>query len=204
MLKRTLGTAGPAPGEFRRPLHILVGAADTVIVWDDAAWRLTTFDGEGGFVGVETLHLEEISKAIEPPLYPGSAMPMPDGAVLVRLVEKKKDVPLAGSFRSRSGALRVSPDRGAVEPFVFFPGAEEVSVESPWGPLSVTPPLAKSTSIAVQPNEPRVCVGDQESAKFDDGIYSAYEEHQRGINDDNTDADGKPEPLEILVKDAFV
>jgi hypothetical protein len=35
-------------------------------------------------------------------------------------------------------------------------------------------------------------------------MYSAFDEHQRDINDDNTDADGKPEPLEIMVKDAFV
>ncbi|MHC4266520.1 MAG: hypothetical protein ACYSUK_11405 [Planctomycetota bacterium] len=34
-------------------------------------------------------------------------------------------------------------------------------------------------------------------------MYSAYDEHQRGINEDNTDADGEPELLEILVKDAF-
>jgi hypothetical protein len=34
-------------------------------------------------------------------------------------------------------------------------------------------------------------------------MYSAHDEHQCGICDDNTDADGKPEPLEFLVKDAF-
>jgi hypothetical protein len=34
-------------------------------------------------------------------------------------------------------------------------------------------------------------------------MYSAYDKHQCGINEDNTDADGKPEPLEIIVKDAF-
>ncbi len=34
-------------------------------------------------------------------------------------------------------------------------------------------------------------------------MYSAYDVHQRHISDDNTDADGKPEPLEILVKEAF-
>jgi len=164
-LKRTLGTAGPAPGEFRRPSHILVGSADSVFVWDDAAWRLTKFDAEGAFAGVESLRLEEISKAVEPPLYPQSAMLISGGAVLIRLVEKTKDTPLSGRFRSRSGALRVSADRTVVEPFVFFPGGEEVSVESPWGPLPMVPPFAKSTSITVQPDEPRVCVGDQEGAE---------------------------------------
>ena len=34
-------------------------------------------------------------------------------------------------------------------------------------------------------------------------MYSAYDVHQRDISDDNTGADGKPEPLEIVVKDAF-
>ncbi len=35
-------------------------------------------------------------------------------------------------------------------------------------------------------------------------MYSTYGVHQCHISDDNTDADAKPEPLEILVKDAFV
>ena len=35
-------------------------------------------------------------------------------------------------------------------------------------------------------------------------MYSAHNEHQRGISDDNNDADDKPEPLEIMLKDAFV
>ncbi len=34
-------------------------------------------------------------------------------------------------------------------------------------------------------------------------MYSAHDEHQCHINDDNTGADGKPEPLEFVVKDAF-
>lgn len=47
-------------------------------------------------------------------------------------------------------------------------------------------------------------MAEQERNHIDDGMYSAYDEHQRDINDDNTDGDGQPEPLEILVKDAFV
>jgi hypothetical protein len=34
-------------------------------------------------------------------------------------------------------------------------------------------------------------------------MCSACNEHQRGISDDNTDADGKPEPLEFVVECAF-
>ena len=44
---------------------------------------------------------------------------------------------------------------------------------------------------------------EQEHTQIDDGMYSAHDEHQRHISDDNADADGKPEPLELMLKDAF-
>ena len=68
----------------------------------------------------------------------------------------------AESSRARSGAMLHRPD-GSVDTLQFFPDAETVDVDSPWGPLPVVPAFARRTVIAVQPNRPRVCIGDQTS-----------------------------------------
>jgi hypothetical protein len=159
---KTLGGHGPGPGEFRRPTQILVHAHDSIFVWDDDAFRITKFDPDGELVGVQGVGLEEIAKSAEPPLYPSSALLLPGGELLVRLVEKSKELPSAERFRQQSGALRVSADLTTVESAVRFGGVEQVMVEAPWGPFAVTPPLARNTSIAVQPNQARVCIGEQE------------------------------------------
>ncbi|NIM49279.1 MAG: hypothetical protein GTN78_19870 [Gemmatimonadales bacterium] len=162
-LKRMLGSAGSGPGEFQRPTQILVQAADSILVWDDQAYRVSKFDSVGNYVGVHTFSREGIAKAAVPPLYPGSAMLLSSGELLVRLIEKVgKGTPTTSRFRQRSGALRVSSDLSVIDTVMFFGDVEHVLVDAPWGPQRVVPALAKNTSIAVQPNEPRVCIGDQE------------------------------------------
>ena len=162
VFKRLLGGAGSGPGEFQRPTQILVLASDSIFVWDDAAYRVTKFDSAGNFVGVHTFSRERIAKTVVPPLYPGSALLLSSGELLIRLIEKSGDFPTASRFRQRSGALRVSPDLAVIDTLLFFPDVEQVLVDSPWGPLPVVPAFAKNTSIAVQPTEARVCFGDQE------------------------------------------
>jgi hypothetical protein len=50
---RTLGGPGSGPGEFQDPTRVLVTGADSVIVWDDANYRITRFDSAGEFVGAQ-------------------------------------------------------------------------------------------------------------------------------------------------------
>jgi hypothetical protein len=162
---RTLGGPGSGPGEFQDPTQVLVTAADSVIVWDDAIYRITRFDSAGELVGIESVDRGTVAKAIDPPLYPGEAVLLQDDQVLVRLVEKSEEF-LPGVFRPRSGALRVSADLSRIDTLMFFGGIEQVYVDGPWGGkpvrIPVVTPLAKRTLTAVGATLPRVCIGDQE------------------------------------------
>ena len=128
---------------------------DSILVWDDVTYRVTRYDSAGNFVGVDSPSRAKIAEAIAPPLYPGATLMLSSGELLVRLVEKSKDLPTAARFRLGSGALRVSPDMGVIDVLMRFGDIEQVSVESPWGPLPVVPAFAKNTSIAVQPGGAR-------------------------------------------------
>jgi len=163
---RTLGGPGSGPGEFQDPGQLLVTAGDSVVVWDNALFRITRFDPEGGLAGVQAVDLGTIAKAIEAPLYPGAMEPLLDGSLLVRLVEKSgKDTPF-GLFRQRSGALRVSEDLSVIDTLMFFGDLEQISVDAPWGQTAVAPPHAKKTWITHQGSPSRICIGDQEGPEI--------------------------------------
>jgi hypothetical protein len=165
---RTLGGPGSGPGEFENPTGVLIAAADSAIVWDDAIYRFTRFDSAGELVAIESVDRGTVAKAIDPPLYPGPAVLLQDDQVLVRLLEKGEPAaPTPGVFRPRSGALRVSADLSNIDTLMFFGGIEQVYVDAPWGgqkagPLPVVPPLARRTLTAVAAALSRVCIGDQE------------------------------------------
>ncbi len=162
---RILGGPGWGPGEFQDPAQVLVTATDSVIVWDNANYRITRFDPAGEFVDVQSVDRGRIAKAIDLPLYPGTAQLLQDGQLLVRLVEKTKDFP-AGVFRPRSGALRVSVDLSRIDTLMFFGGIEQVHVRAPWGQTPVVPAFAKRTVTTVQATLSRACIGDQEGPEI--------------------------------------
>jgi hypothetical protein len=165
---RTLGGPGSGPGEFENPTGVLVTGADSVIVWDDAMYRISRFDSAGELVAIESVDRGTVAKAIDPPLYPGEAELLQDDQVLVRLVEKSQPTTLPpGVFRPRSGALRVSADLSRIDTLMFFEGIEQVYIDAPWGgqksgALPVVPPLARRTLTAVAAALSRVCIGEQE------------------------------------------
>lgn len=158
---RTLGSAGAAPGEFRRPTRVHVGPDDSIRVWDDASWRLTLFDAEGTLVRVRTVGPDALIDPALEPLYPAAAVPLEGQELLVLLAEKGKPPVAAGRFRERAGALRVGPD-GSAERVAMLPGREQVVMASPWGPLPVEPPLARGLRVAVRPGAAEWCLGPQE------------------------------------------
>lgn len=158
---RLLGGPGTGPGEFVRPTQVMAGADGSILVWDDATYRVTEFNPEGDLAHVRTFSRERIAKAVELPMYPASGILLNGGDLIVRLTFKTGDVP-SGSFRRQSGALRVASDQSVIDTVLFFPDIEEVSVDLPKGQLAIAPPLARRTSIAVQPNEDRICIGDQD------------------------------------------
>ncbi|RMH14339.1 MAG: hypothetical protein D6701_11380, partial [Gemmatimonadetes bacterium] len=119
----TLGERGDGPGEFLRPTQVVVGAADTITVWDDARFRATRFAPDGELLEVWTLPLEPVLAALHGPLFPASGMLLADGSVALRLIEKAVGTgkggakaggtkatraPPGGPYRLGSGALRVA------------------------------------------------------------------------------------------------
>lgn len=159
-LLRLLGGEGSGPGEFVRPSQVLIRDDGSVLVWDDATFRVTEFDPTGELAGVATFSREDIGKAVEPPLYPASGLLLSNGDLIVRLIFKTSDLP-AGRFRPQAGALRVAADQSAIDTILFFRDTEQVSVRLPKGSFPVAPPLARRTTIAIQPNEARLCIGEQ-------------------------------------------
>ncbi len=163
---KLLGGPGSGPGEFLSPAKVSVVGHDTVMVWDESAFRATRFDAEGRLLGTRPLDLGAVAKAVEPPLYPGEVEPLANGQSLVRLVEKLGKGAPPGQFRPRSGALRVSDDLSVIDTLLFFGDTEQVTVDAPWGPFSLPAPLGKTTRIAHSGNPPRICVGDQEGPEI--------------------------------------
>lgn len=162
---RTLGGPGSGPGEFEDPVQVLVSAGDSVIVWDNALYRITRFDSAGAFAGVQSVDRGAVAKAIDPPLYPGNAELLQDDQVLVRLVEKANN-PGPDAYRPRSGALRVTADLSRIDTLMFFADTEQVDVPALKGEWPVTPALAKRTVTAVGAAQSRVCIGDQEEPQI--------------------------------------
>jgi hypothetical protein len=168
------GGRGSGPGEFRQPVQILAAQGDTLLVWDDALARVTRFDPAGNLVDMRTVDRGKIAKAVEPPMYPAAGRLLPDGDLLVRLTEKVlvKQASKSGKQgasdekRARSGALRVSADYARIDTLMFFGDAEQVAVSAPWGEWRIAPPRAKTTVMAVQGSESRVCIGDQKETEI--------------------------------------
>lgn len=162
---RTLGGPGGGPGEFQNPGQVVISPGDSVLVWDEQALRVTRFDPSGRLAGVGTLDLAGLSKAVTPPLYPGSIKLLETGDYVVRLVEKavRKNPPgLSEPYRDRSGALWASGDYSTIDTLAFFLGVEQVTVEAPFGRYPVPVPLGRDTWIAHGSHPPKVCIGDQE------------------------------------------
>lgn len=159
-----LGTGGSGPGEFQEPAQVMIGPADAIRVWDDAAFRVTRFDADGALTGVDVVGRAGVAKALDPPLYPGSAQLLPGGDLVVRLVEKigkTKSQFSTEPSRPRSGALLVSADVSEIDTLMLFGDAETVSVASVFGPLPIVPPLARTTQITIHGKEDRACIGEQ-------------------------------------------
>jgi len=159
---KTLGGRGSGPGEFQEPNQILITTDDSVLVWDDALGRVTRFSEAGELVYSLMVDRGKIARAINPPLFPWFAKLLPDGVLVVDLIEKAGKDQLPGVHRAQGGALLVSEDIARVDTLMFFEGVEREAVDAPWGGrIGIEPPMAKTTLIAVQSTSPRVCFGDQ-------------------------------------------
>lgn len=71
-LKKVIGRLGEGPGEFTHVNHIVVGAGDTLYVYDHAQLRRSVFDPEHEFVRTERI-----------PAFMRDMVPLPSGRMIV-------------------------------------------------------------------------------------------------------------------------
>lgn len=183
-----LGAPGEGPGEFRSPSQVSRGGEGQIVIWDSGHWRLSRFDSAGAHVGDDDGGIAEFMTLAAPPLYPSSARSLGNGEWVVRLDAKpganlKGDAGSKGGTGSPGGAISggtaASPDApeageagvirasAALAPQLLWTmaGEEQVTVDAPWGPQPMSPPLARDLRLAVQPGSGWFCVGDQREPK---------------------------------------
>ncbi len=195
VFERTLGGPGAAPGEFEEPSQLLVDAHDSVFVWDASAWRRTGFDADGNLGPVHGLATQLVSRASEPPLYPVDVRIVPGERLLVLKEEKgTKAAPAGPSAETPGQAWLTDLSIASLERLASYVASERVMVDSPWGgEIAVEPPLGRTTVVAVQPNEARLCIGDRSAREVrcfgseGDEAIVAWQGAERRLSDDDPD-----------------
>ncbi|MBT8396809.1 MAG: hypothetical protein HKO65_05725 [Gemmatimonadetes bacterium] len=170
----TVGGPGSGPGEFRDPISVLVAEEDEVVVWDGQLYRTTRFDRSGEVSDMKTVDLGQMTEWVDLPLFPAGVELLAGGEFLIQLAEKEgvggKDGKGAGvkitrspteGTRLGSGALRVSGDLSSVDTLKFFADTAKVTVDAPWGPFTLAPPVPEGPELTHGGRPPRICMGDR-------------------------------------------
>ena len=156
-----LGARGQGPGEFQSPSSILLAPGDSIWIWDRILWQMTLFSPQGDFVRSERYDPTDSGLYPVQGMWPGEVRLGGKGSRLVRLINKSpakvpngEDPVLVGLAVHRFGASKL-------DLLELLPREEQVEVEAPWGPLSLTPPLAAGPRITLDREEHRACSGHQ-------------------------------------------
>ncbi|HET7024044.1 MAG TPA: hypothetical protein VFI39_02430 [Gemmatimonadales bacterium] len=147
----TVGSRGRAPGQFQSLWSVFRGAADSVVAYDIAASRATTFDPNGALVDTLTV-----------PVPPGTNgyLPIDRSAVgTLTLLRNTTPVPFPGrawSVAVDSGAVvRFSPTGVLIDSIGPFPVSELVGLPVPQAGggtvmLPIDRPLGRKAAFVVQ------------------------------------------------------
>jgi len=117
----TAGGPGQGPGEFQGPGQLMVGAGDTILVWEQNSYRVTRFAPDGTVAGVESPGRPSLGMAF--PFIPESMRLLPDGGLLARLWNPPTGPPVT-AFRPARMAVRVSAERDAADTLLTHYSAE--------------------------------------------------------------------------------
>lgn len=165
-----LGGPGNGPGEFSRPVQIVV-TDTTISIWDEAHWRLERFDLAGAHLGSADLGLADFVEAAVPPLYPRSVRYLGAHGWAIELVSKAVDLKSVGGQATgaavtapAAGIARGSADLGETTLLARLAGDEQVMVDAPWGPQGMVPPLGRGPRMASSSVDGRICAGDARGA----------------------------------------
>jgi hypothetical protein len=156
-----LGARGQGPGEFQSPSSILLAPGDSIWIWDRILWQMSLFSPDGEFLRSE--RYDPTASGLYPvrEMWPESVRLGGKGSRLIRMVSKSAakapngdDLPLVGLAVHRFGASKLDLMK-------LLPREKQTEVEAPWGPQTLTPPLAAGPRITLDREEHRTCFGHQ-------------------------------------------
>lgn len=143
---KTVGRSGAGPGEFRALGNGWRTGGDTIEVFDFANRRVSTFDGQGGYVrGMTVTTASRFSFALP-------IGRLPDGRLLTQSQTFDTSSSHSGPYRSPSEVVLYGPDAGTADTLGAFPGAEMYpsSFEVPGGRRFPAPrplPFGRTTQV---------------------------------------------------------
>jgi hypothetical protein len=154
-----VGSPGEGPGEFRAPASLNVVRGDSIWIWDRALWRMSLFSPEGTFVRSE--RYDPTAAGLYPMrgMWPESVRLDGQGSRLIRLIRKSMMKASGGVDQDSIGLAVHRYGAETVELTGILPREEQVEVEAPWGPTTLTPPLAAGPRIALGSQDDLACVG---------------------------------------------
>lgn len=159
--REQLGSRGEGPGEFRSPSSLLAVDGDSILIWDRTLWRTTVISPQGDFVRSERYDPTAADLYPVQGMWPETLRLGGAGSRLIRLIFKSDSKSSRGDDLDLAGLAVHWNGTSKVELIQVFPREEQVEVEAPWGPTTLTAPLAAGPRMAVDRKGDRACVGHQ-------------------------------------------
>jgi hypothetical protein len=167
----SVGRKGGGPGEFQGLFWMQALTADSLVAYDRAQRRMSTFDPQGRLIESTTFTLGAVRGT---PLGIGR---FNDGSLLVRLVESPASGMVDGVHRDSLLFVRYSADDSLLNVLAGFRGAERFNRLEGTGVSYGAPFFARSTQYAVRGN--RLFAGDNDVYQI--GAYRADGKLERFI-----------------------
>jgi hypothetical protein len=155
-----VGGEGEGPGEFQYPLAFSRGLGDTLVVLDRTGKR-SFFSPHGELV--KELSFQPGPQDPEEPSFFTFDAPFPDGTILGR--DRPRDPPVrqgSGWFRPTIDVVRKNSDSETLADFGSYGEIQQERLDVGGTTQSIVPPFARTSSVALGGDDPRVVVGDNE------------------------------------------
>ena len=156
-----LGSRGEGPGEFRSPSSLLLVRGDSIWIWDRTLWRMSVFSPQGTFVRSERYDPTAAGLYPVQGMWPEVVRLSGEGSRLIHLSSKGKAKVPSGDDLDRVGLAVHRYGATKVDLIGLLPREEQAEVEAPWGPTTLTPPLAAGPRITLGREDDWACVGHQ-------------------------------------------
>ena len=160
--RRTIGRKGNGPGEFRMPMHMWLGADDSLHVWDAQYGPLSVFDASGRLDRTEDLDragLVRLLDTVQP--YEG-AIPVNDESLVIpsRSDPGGPFQPPEGPYRPSLEMMLVRPSAGESIHLGTYGGVSQQWLDGPGEPVPIILPFWRHYQIATSARHGLVALGD--------------------------------------------